>query len=288
MPIESLFATPAALPTVPQVVQQLILSFEREDVSVDEIADRISTDPVLSAKTLRLANSAYFHLSRHVETVPDSLRMLGFVMVRNLVLGLGVVGAFKNVKGLDLAQFWRHSLNTACAARWLAHATDRNSDLAFTVGLMHGLGHLVMHAVLKDKLVPLNRRCHVLAPERAAVETAELGYHHGAVAAELARRWKFPEPIAQALCDVPAAGDGQAPDGVAGIVHVAAWWAGVEALRLPQDSIEASCPRAVLDALGLLLGWDAPQPLLTLLLHGQHQPLPEFAELSGGMESMIH
>ncbi len=113
MSIQTLFAEPAALPTVPKVVQQLIQSFEREDVSVDEIAEQITSDPVISAKTLRLANSAYFHMSRQISTVPDSLRMLGFVMVRNLVLGLGVVGAFKHVKGLDLSQFWRHSLNTA-------------------------------------------------------------------------------------------------------------------------------------------------------------------------------
>ncbi len=288
MSIQTLFAEPAALPTVPKVVQQLIQSFEREDVSVDEIAEQITSDPVISAKTLRLANSAYFHMSRQISTVPDSLRMLGFVMVRNLVLGLGVVGAFKHVKGLDLAQFWRHSLNTACAARWLAHATDRNSDLAFTVGLMQGLGHLVMHAVLKDKLAPLNKQCHPLAPERADAEQAALGYHHGEVAAELARRWKFPEAMAQTLAEVARPQGTPDADSVTGIVHVAAWWATIEALRLPQDSVEASRPTALFDALNLSLAWDQPHPLLSMTQHGERQQLPDFAELSGGMETMIH
>jgi c-di-GMP-related signal transduction protein len=108
--LEALFAVPANLPTIPKVVQQLIQSFSRDDVSVDDIASKLAADPVLSAKTLRLANSAYFHASRSISTVDDALRMLGFVMVRNLVVGCGMTGAFKAVQGMDLPQFWRYSL----------------------------------------------------------------------------------------------------------------------------------------------------------------------------------
>ena len=84
---------------------------------------------------------------RHAKEA-DAKRVTGIniVMIRNLVIGCGVTGAFKSVPGLDLSQFWRHSLHTAGASRWLAQTLDRNSDLAFTVGLVHGVGQLVMHA----------------------------------------------------------------------------------------------------------------------------------------------
>jgi len=94
--LQSLFARPASLPVVPKVAQQLIRGLGRGDVSINEIAGQLVADPVLSAKTLRLANSAYFRSSRSFDTVDDALFMLGFNMVRNLVMGCSVIGAFKS------------------------------------------------------------------------------------------------------------------------------------------------------------------------------------------------
>ncbi|MFX5494099.1 HDOD domain-containing protein, partial [Acinetobacter baumannii] len=87
-------------------------------------------------KLLRLANSAFFHASRTIGTVDDALRMRGVIMVRNLVLGNGMVAAFKSTRGMELPQFWRHTLYTAVAARWLSmhagiHGED-NGDAVFT------------------------------------------------------------------------------------------------------------------------------------------------------------
>src|ERR1700693_2157875 len=131
MDIKSLIDQPGKLPAIPKVVQKLIESFSSEDVSVDEIAKQLAADPALSAKLLRLANSAYFHVSRTVGTVDDALWMLGFVMVRNLVLGNGMVAAFRHVPGLDLQQFWRYNLYTACISRWLAATAGENGDMVF-------------------------------------------------------------------------------------------------------------------------------------------------------------
>jgi len=287
--IQSLFARPAALPVVPKVVAQLVRSFERDDVAIDEIASRLAADPVLSAKMLRLANSAYFHVSRRVETVDDALRLLGFVMVRNLVLGLGVANAFKPAPGVDLPQFWRHSVHTACAARWLAQAAGHDGELAFTVGLIHGLGHLVMHAVMGRDLASLDRLSPLLGAERAMAERAALGYHHGDVGAELALRWRFPQTIAEPLRVVPApAGADAAP--VAQLVHVAAWRARIEALRLPAGAIAAECPHAVARRLGLQLAWlSEPATLAVESIVGPREVrhMPPLAQLCGGLEAML-
>ncbi|MFX5622678.1 HDOD domain-containing protein, partial [Acinetobacter baumannii] len=77
-------------------------SFNSEEVSAQDIAHQIAADPTLTAKLLRLANSAFFHASRTIGTVDDALRMLGFIMVRNLVLGNGMVAAFKSTRGMEL------------------------------------------------------------------------------------------------------------------------------------------------------------------------------------------
>ncbi len=288
MPLAHLFDNPTALPTIPKVVQELIHSFSRDDVSVDEIARRLSADPVLSAKTLRLANSAYFHVSRRIGTVDDALRMLGFVMVRNLVVGCGMAGAFKAVPGMDLPQFWRHSLDTACAARWLAQAGGHNADLAFTVGLVHGLGQLLLHVALPAEMKPLDRQCHPLAGERAALERQSLGYHHGAVSAALAEHWKFPPEVAQPLNDVPEPGAGNADWPMAALIHVAAWRARVHALHVKPDAAAASCPIALGAAIRLPIAWRSEDGTIS----GDHpalaQGMPPLAELSKGLDAMLH
>ncbi len=287
MSIAALFDIPQALPTIPKVAQELIRSFSREDVAVDEIAHHLSADPVLSAKTLRLANSAYFHVSRQVASVDDAIRMLGFVMIRNLVIGCGVTGAFKAVPGLDLPQFWRHSLNTACGARWLAQAIDRNSDLAFTVGLMHAVGHLVMHVASPVAMKALDEDCHPLAAERALLEQARLGYHHGAVGAELASRWKFPAEVSEALNAAADPLQVAAASEVGGLVHLAAWRSRVSVLNLDAAQALASCPGAVGRTIGLPATWLAQEGTLGFEGGCGLPSMPPLAELTGGLEAML-
>src|SRR5471032_2131471 len=132
MKLDALFQNPTALPTAPKVVEELISSFDKASVSTEEIAKKLSTDPVLSAKLLRLANSAYYHVSRSIGTVEDAVLMLGFVTVRTLVISSGLVSGFKTVPCLDLKQFWRYSLHTAVSAKWIAKKTKENTDLGFT------------------------------------------------------------------------------------------------------------------------------------------------------------
>ncbi len=287
MTLAKIFDSPQPLPAVPRVVQQLIQSFSRDDVAVEEIATGLAADPVLSAKTLRLANSAYFHVSRRIGTVDDALRMLGFVMVRNLVIGCGMVGAFKPMAGFDLPQFWRHSLHTACGARWLAPAAGQNSDLAFTLGLVHGLGQLLMHAVQPALMRPIDAHCHPLAAERAAAELSALGYHYGEVSAELALRWKFPAEFVvplQAHTD-PAQARPASPMAV--LLHMAAWRARVDALQLADEAIAASLPVKVARLIGLPVHWDAAAATLKVEHADLPTLMPALGDLSAGMEAMF-
>ena len=287
MSMTALFDATQALPTIPKVAQELISSFGREDVSIDEIARQLSADPVLSAKTLRLANSAYFHVSRQVASVDDAIRMLGFVMTRNLVIGCGMATAFKAVPGLDLNQFWRHSLHTAGAARWLAQLVERNSDLAFTVGLMHGMGQLVMHAAAPAAVKPLDAVCHPLALERASVEQARLGYHHGAVGAELATRWKFPAAVSTALNVAADPEHAEALSDVGILVHIAAWRSRVSLFQLDTAQAQSSCPSALGRSIGLPVCWQPTSATLAFDKESGWPAMPPLDELTLGLEAML-
>jgi HD-like signal output (HDOD) protein len=208
-------------------------------------------------------------------------------MIRNLVIGCSVTGAFKAVPGLDLPQFWRHSLHTACGARWLAQAVDRNSDLAFTVGLMHGVGHLVMHAAAAAAMKELDAECHPLASERTALEQARLGYHHGAVGAELATRWKFPAKVSEALNAAADPMHAGASSEIGNLVHIAAWRSRVSMLNLDAAQALASCPIALGRTMGLPVTWLAQEGTLGFENASGLSPMPPLAELTSGLEAML-
>jgi HD-like signal output (HDOD) protein len=270
MTLEALLQNPNALPTAPKVVDELISSFDDPDVAVEQIATKVSLDPVLSAKLLRLANSAYYHVSRRIGNVADAVRMLGFVTVRTLVVSSGLVSGFKTVPGMDLKRFWRYSLHTAVAAKWLAKKVGVNTDLAFTIGMMHGIGQLVMHAGMPAEAQALDKSVGAYDAGRLDAEMAAFGYNYSQVGAELARSWKFPEIFPETIRDFP-----NPSSRMAAVIHLAAWCAQAQEHGLSAEQRAATLPLAVAEGLGL-----SGAELL--------EDMPELAELSAGLEELIH
>lgn len=275
MRIESLLQHPKALPHIPKVVQQLIQSLSREEVTASEISQHLNADPVISAKLLRLANSAHFHASRTVGSVDDALIMLGFVQVRTLVVSSGLTSGFKGTPGMDLMQFWRYSLHTACAARWIAQQAHVNSDLAFTTGITHAIGQLVMHAGMPEAMLALDRQASPLDARRLDMERQAFGYTHADVGAEVARRWNFPAEVVDALRhwhDVPEQDD---PEMLSAVIHVAAWVARADETGLGPDDRRATVPSEALAVLGL--------HDVDVLVR-----MPALTELAAGLEELVH
>jgi HD-like signal output (HDOD) protein len=275
MKLEALFQNPHALPTAPKVVEELINSFNNASVSTDQIAKKVSTDPVLSAKLLRLANSAYYHVSRSIGTVEDAVLMLGFVTVRTLVISSGLVSGFKAVPGLDLKEFWRYSLHTAVSAKWIAKQAGENTDLAFTIGMMHAIGQLVLHSAMPEQAIQLDKIAPPLDARRLDAEMASLGYCFADVGAELAKRWKFPEPFSEAIGAFPDPVNKPELNRMAAVIHLAAWRARVDEAKLTEEEISGCYPTEVAEALGL-----APDLLI--------DKMPPLSDLSAGLEELVH
>lgn len=286
MDLKSLIDDPSKLPTISKLGQQLIDSFSSDDVSLTEIGHQLAADPALSAKLLKLANSAYFQASRTIGTVDAALHMLGLVMVRNLVLGSGVSGAFRSTTGIDLPQFWRYNLYTACVARWLAQRTDVNADRVFTLALLHALGQLQMHAIVAQAMAPLDQQMHVLAPGRAELEQQIFGFNYGDVSAALARAWKLPLPLTEALQHIarPLA----APEFLeaSALVHLAAWRARAEVLGWSEAEQVANYPAEVAQRLRLQPNWTPA--LAAQARHDKPQAvMPPLGELTEGLEVLF-
>jgi HD-like signal output (HDOD) protein len=274
MKIEALFLQPNALPSAPEIVHDLISSFNDEHISLNNVAHKLSADPVLSAKLLRLANSAYYHVSRSVSTVNDAVKMLGFVTVRTLVICGGLVNGFKSAPGLDLNQFWRYSLKTAVTAKWLAQYRNENSELVFTAGMMHAIGQLVIHAGMPEEARLLDSKVNPLDAGRLDAERNSFGYDYAEVGAELAVRWKFPDAYSDAIRAFPRPLEHQPFNSMAAIIHLAAWVARKNESRFSPDEMRASFPAEI----AAKLGFD-----LDMLLN----KMPPITELSFGLEELV-
>ncbi len=199
MDIESLFAELHNLPSIPKVAQELIQQFDNPSSSLESVARNIERDPVIAAKVLRLANSARFRGTREAVSVEDAAMRLGFNTLRTLVLASAVTGAFKADSGFDLKGFWLRSFRVASVARCLAKQLKLDTDAAFTCGMMHNIGELLIQTGAPEVARQLNRQPQRGAAAQAAEETLQLGFGYPEVGAELARRWQLPPLIQNAI-----------------------------------------------------------------------------------------
>ncbi len=294
--LDELMSQPAKLPTVPEVVRGIMESFGDEQLSIETLSQQISLDPVIAAKLLRLANSAYYRSQRQILSVDECLLLLGMTTVRNVVLGCGLKETFAPLPGLDLRGLWRHSVHTACVARWLARAMGHDAELAFTVGLMQSIGQLLIHKALPERAAQISAVIELQAPGRAAIEQRALHFHFGEVSAALARSWNLPEGLAATLAEVPLPLRNQTPDRVAAIVHLASWcaWrstATAGAASTLSNASDTGYPAGVAEAIGLGWCWwpaslDALAP--AGLPPGRRGRLPEVGEVTAGLEELLH
>lgn len=198
--IERLFAAAGQLPTVPRVVQKLIASLKDEDADLLPLIADIKTDPTISARVLRLANSGYYASRRSVGSIDEAVTLIGTRALRTLVISAGVGAAFPRVPGVDLNAFWRHAMLMANLCAALARRAKENPEYGYSAGLMHRVGQLMIHIAFPRIAEELARDCHDLSvSERAAAEHLKLHTNHCEVGAELAMRWNFPDEIAEAL-----------------------------------------------------------------------------------------
>jgi putative nucleotidyltransferase with HDIG domain len=287
MQLKDLLAQPQHLPTVPTLVQSLIESFGRDDVSSEKIARLIATDPGLSAKLLRLANSAYFRAARSIGSVDDALKMLGFVMVRNLVIGNGLASACKAAPGMDIKQFWRYSLATACTARWLAAPAQLDPELAFMVGLLHGIGEFPMRTGMAREMKDIDSRVHPLDGGRAEAERDAVGFDHAQVGAALARQWNFPQTIVQAVGAVPGPFSAPPASPMAALVHLAAWRARAHELGYASDKLIATYPDAIAASIAIDRQWMPVLLAKDKVATSAARAMPDIEQLTSGLDEML-
>ncbi|WP_372658775.1 HDOD domain-containing protein [Hydrogenophaga sp.] len=250
------------MPSAPEVVRKLMLTFNQEDVDIMMVASYIEDDPILTAKLLKVANSAFFGLTRAITSAQDAINVMGLVKVRALVVSAALGQGFHCVGGVNLNQFWRYSLNSANLSQYIAHPIKIDEGTAFTTGLIHAIGELVMHAGMPEAMIDLDRSVAMLDLKRARAEKGMFGYTYAEVGAALARDWNFPKNMVEVIEHQVNPFDNGVYEPIAGVVHMASWRARAEELSLGNAMLISSYPDPIGNALGMdpdiLVGDDIP------------------------------
>lgn len=187
------------LPIVAVKVNELI---DDPNSSSADIAEVLKKDQVLTAKVLRLVNSSYYAIPGGVTDVRRALAFLGFNTIAQLVLSLSVFSIFPAFEGeeLSMPEFWKHALATGVCSELLAkHLRLPRHEEAFTCGLLHDVGKLVMHEVDPVRLGELareasRRRCGFVDIERERDIPS-----HAYIGEVVATRWGLPQVIRLAI-----------------------------------------------------------------------------------------
>ncbi len=198
--IDDFFSSVANLPSLPKVVQEVMLMLNGDNVDVHRLSSTIEQDAVIAAKVLKMANSSFYGVTRAVKSIDDAVAILGLSKLRTLVVACGVTSAVHHVHGFDLKRFWTHSLVAAGVSRDIAKQLGRDVEVAYLAGLLHNIGDLLLHLAMPVKASEIETACiDSSAEKRRLVELDMIGLDHCQIGEALALRWGFPREISRAL-----------------------------------------------------------------------------------------
>lgn len=194
------------LPPVSQAALRLVTLLEQPAISNEEIVEVLKCDNVLTAKLLRACNSPFFGLEEPVASVDQAVFLLGHQQILHIVLSLAFGGAMSVVlpqHAVEAEDLWRHSVTAAQAAECVTGAglsVDVEPSVAFTVGLLHDLGKLVLSLALSsEQMAEIRARVALAGMTRSEAEMDVVGTDHAEVGGELLRLWRLPDNLVQGV-----------------------------------------------------------------------------------------
>ncbi|RMF74339.1 MAG: HDOD domain-containing protein [Acidobacteria bacterium] len=236
-----------AIPSVPELFQELVGRLESPDASMKEIGRLISRDTGMTAQLLRIVNSSYFGVCRQISDPERAAVFLGLSTLSSLVLGTKLFEQIdpEIVERSGLAPLWPHSVAVACGARRIVETRSAGTKMAedaFAAGMVHDAGILVLARNMPDEYARVVARARAEDRPLHELEREMLGVDHQAVGAYVMNLWGLPSPVVEAVAFHHAPGaSGDTVFSALTAVHVA------DALDIGEGPRAEQLPPAPLD-----------------------------------------
>lgn len=185
------------LPVLSEVVNRSIAMLGDSECSIRDLTDLISKDQSITAKIIKMANSAFYGYPRQIRTLSEAIVILGFRQIRTLLITAsasehlnGTIEGYMIAKG-DL---WKHSYAVAYVAGLISKLSEKaKPDEAFTTGILHDIGKLILGNFLKGSYSEVVKLANENKISFAIAEEKLLGIHHAEVGGRILEKWNFPE-----------------------------------------------------------------------------------------------
>ncbi|MGE5391452.1 MAG: HDOD domain-containing protein [Deltaproteobacteria bacterium] len=201
--LESIVEAVNDLPALPTVVTRVIQLTDDPDSTAQDINNVLNQDQAITARVLRLANSAFYGYTRRINTVTDAVVFMGFKTIRSIVIAASVSDILnQEIAGyaLEHGELWKHSQCCAMAARLIARKAKIPAlDLAYTAGLLHDIGKVILNRTMKDAYFDVVERASEGEIPFDQVENEILGFTHAEVGSKVAAKWNLPDQMVEAI-----------------------------------------------------------------------------------------
>ena len=211
------------LPTIPAVATQVIQLLDDPDVSIEDVADLMLKDQVMTARVLKLINSPVYKPTHAITSLKRALMYLGLRHVRELALTTSVINAFDSDKGvLGLTAFWEHSFGVGMVSRIIAQKVGyRDSETAYIAGIVHDLGEVFLSNYQRK---PFEEVLEIIKDHSIKLIDAEqnvLGTTHCEIGYCMARAWNFPPVYCEVISCHHAPGEAVIDPVLSALVNLA-------------------------------------------------------------------
>lgn len=241
-----------ALPALPEMVAKILDMLDDDQANADTLSTHISADPAVVARILAAANVGALGVSGRINSVRQAVLLLGVSRVRSITLATAIIDRFRVAAPFDVQRLWLHSVGVAVCAQEVARYAGLDIDAAYTAGLLHDVGQLLLFAVAPADYAQV---LHLKAERDIDIVAAEreyLGVDHAEAGGELARLWKLPKNVADAIAAHHVSVTTEPESELADAVHVAevlshALDLGGDAEARVPDLSDLSCARMDID-----------------------------------------
>jgi HD-like signal output (HDOD) protein len=234
-----LVAESAPLATLPMVFAKVKQIVDDPSTTARDLTPVIALDPAMTARVLKLVNSAFWGIRGRVESVSRAVALLGMLQVHDLVLASSVATIFQRVNPqlMDVGRFWRGSVLRALAAAALAKRGGLvDIGRVFTEGLLSDIGHMVLYHRLPEAAAKARTDAGTQFWRLASLESAQIGCNYAEVGGALVEAWGLPVCFADAIRHqlAPIGANDYALE--ASLLHIAGFLAEATLAETPAES----------------------------------------------------
>lgn len=192
-----------SLPTASGIISEVIKIIYNKSSNASDLATVIERDPPLTAKILKVANSAYYGAGSTINSLQRAIVVLGFDTIKEITTSVSVVHyLFRTVQkdDIDRPGLWIHSVGTAKAAQFISEKIGKERpEVAYTVGLLHDIGKILLALSFPEHynrviMLAAEKKCRIILAERKLLNT-----DHAMIGKILCDIWSLPEEISSSI-----------------------------------------------------------------------------------------